>query len=53
MYFQDNSPDIIVDNVNERCKIIETKTWLQDVLEKYNVDIPFLSERKKNRNQWL
>ncbi|MFR5658760.1 MAG: hypothetical protein ACLUDU_12675 [Butyricimonas faecihominis] len=53
LYFQDDSLDIIVDNVDERCKIVETKTWLQDMFEKYNVNIPFLCERKKNRNQWL
>lgn len=53
LFFQDNSPDIIVDNVDERCKIIEIKTWLQDMCEKYNVNIPFLRERKKEHNQWL
>lgn len=48
LYFQDDSLDIIVDNVDERCKIVETKTWLQDMFEKYNVNIPFCAKEKES-----
>ena len=36
LYFQDDSLDIIVDNVDERCKIVETKTWL-DVYKRQSI----------------
>ena len=48
--FQANPDELIIDNLNPGCKIIESKSWIQTLFNKYRVSFPVFKKYMDKKN---
>jgi hypothetical protein len=48
--FKENPDEIIVDNLDSSCKIIESKSWIQTLFDKYRLSLPIFKKKMDKKN---